>query len=222
MIIEPLTKSIKFPAGFSQELYPVFRAVVGNPRRLLDPFAGQGGIFHLQQWLPHTEIIGLEIEPKFAALHSRLTLGNALDIDYPDGYFDCVCTSPTYGNRMADHHDAKDGSHRITYRHAVGEPLSQDNSGQLQWGPKYRDFHVAAWIEVYRVLETSGRFILNIGNHIRKGEEQKVSEWHVETIKRLGFEHFFSIRVNTKKMKYGANHHLRIDHEMIHVFEKEG
>lgn len=220
MIIEPLTKPIKFPAGFSQELYPVFRAVVGKPKNLLDPFAGAGGIFHLQQWLPTTEIVGIEIEPEFAALHPQTQVGNALHTGFPSSYFDCCLTSCVYGNRMSDHHDAKDASRRITYRHAKGSPLHDDNAGMLQWGPQYRHFHHHAWIEVHRVLETGGRFILNIGNHIRRGEEQKVSEWHVETIKALGFEHFFSIRVNTKKMKYGANHHLRIDHEMVHVFEK--
>jgi tRNA G10 N-methylase Trm11 len=221
MTTATLTKPIKFPAGFSSELYPVFRAVVGKPKRLLDPFGGQGGIFHLQRWLPDTVIIGLEIEPKFVALNPKLTLGNALHTYFLPGYFDCVLTSPTYGNRMADHHEAKDGSHRITYRHAIGEPLQPENSGQLQWGDKYRDFHFMAWQEMYRVLQPGGRFVLNIGNHIRKGVEQKVSEWHVDVLERIGFEHFFSVRVNTKKMRYGANFHLRIDHEMVHVFEKE-
>lgn len=212
---------IKFPAGYSAELYPYFRAFLGQPRRLLDPMAGAGGVFRLHPYIPTTSIVGIELQPNFAALHPCTQVGNVLHLAYPDWFFDAVLVSPPYGNRMADHHDAKDTSRRIGYRFANGEPLHEDNSGQMQWGEKYRQFHIMAWREVYRVLEPGGRFVLNVGNHIRKGVEIDVSGWHRDMVKTLGFEHLVSVPVKTKKMKYGANHTLRVDHEWIHVFNKE-
>ena len=35
------------------------------------------------------------------------TTGDSRQMHYPDGMFDAICTSPTYGNRMADHHNAR-------------------------------------------------------------------------------------------------------------------
>ena len=32
-----------------------------------------------------------------------------LELPWPENTFDAICTSPTYGNRMADHHDARGG-----------------------------------------------------------------------------------------------------------------
>ena len=53
---------------------------------------------------------------------------------FSDATFDMVVTSPTYGNRMADHHNAKDGRRRITYTHNLGRTLTPGNSGAMQWG----------------------------------------------------------------------------------------
>ena len=35
------------------------------------------------------------------------TTGDSRQMHYPDATFDTICTSPTYGNRMADHHEAR-------------------------------------------------------------------------------------------------------------------
>ena len=72
-----------------------------------------------------------------AGAHGRLhhtTTGDSGQMHYPDVTFDAICTSPTYGNRMADHHEARDGSPRDTYRHVLGRPLTPGNSGALHWG----------------------------------------------------------------------------------------
>jgi hypothetical protein len=84
-----------------------------------------------------------------------------------------------YGNRMADHHIAHDGSPRHTYRHVLGQPLTPGNSGALQWGDgiagrsgageEYRALHVAVWTEARRVLKPRGIFVLNVKDHIRGG-----------------------------------------------------
>ena len=84
-------------------------------------------------------------------------------------------TSPTYGDRLADHHDARDGSVRHSYKHDLGRDLHPDNSGAMQWGPAYRDFHTAAWVEVRRVLRPGGRFVLNVKDHVRGGVVQSGS-----------------------------------------------
>lgn len=81
--------------------------------RVLDPFAGVG-----RQRLADrlgtaavTEVVGVELQPEWSALAGdELTvLGDATDLPVAwGGVFDVVATSPCYGNRMADHHDAAD------------------------------------------------------------------------------------------------------------------
>lgn len=85
----------------------------GEKLRVLDPFAGTGLIHTLCDTLcPQAvaETVGVELEPEWAGYDSRTVVGSALAL--PDdwaGTFDVVATSPCYGNRMADHHEAKDG-----------------------------------------------------------------------------------------------------------------
>ncbi len=148
------------------------------------PTLRTGRILQLRQWWPHLDIIGIEIEPEWAALSSGIRVGNALALDLPTASVDAVVTSPAYGNRMADHHNARDGSPRHTYRHALGRPLHPQNAGALQWGPgkagdAYRAFHARAWREARRVLRPGGLLILNLKNHIRVGCEQDVTFWHI-------------------------------------------
>ena len=53
---------------------------------------------------------------------------------------------------MADHHDAKDDSRRITYRHCYGKELQENNAGMLQWTDStYKVLHRRAWLEARRV-----------------------------------------------------------------------
>lgn len=119
---------------------------------------------------------------------------------------------------MADHHEAKDASRRNTYRHALGRPLSPNNSGGLQWGDKYRAFHARAWAEVYRVLRPSGRFVLNIKDHIRDGKAQEVPLWHYVALMEIGFRREQSIFVRCPGNLFGENRDLRIGGEHIMVF----
>lgn len=186
--------------------------------RVLDPFAGTGkGVEFLRQWY---EAVGIELEPEWAAQSEHVTVGSALDLPFEDETFDAVFTSPTYGNRMADHHEARDDSRRNTYRHAIGRPLSVGSSAVLQWGDEYRVFHEKAWREALRVLKPGGYFLLNCKDHIRGGVRQYVTEWHVLTLVGLGCEVVEGQRVKCPGNRQGANGALRIDHESLCLLRK--
>jgi hypothetical protein len=119
---------------------------------------------------------------------------------------------------MAD--ELLDGYDRITYTAKLGRRLNSDNSGILQWGEKYREFHIKAWQEARRVLCPSGVFVLNIKNHIRAGQEQYVTEWHIETLASLGFKLKEHRKINTPSMRYGQNNDKRIEYESVIKFVK--
>jgi len=207
--------SKKHPAKYSDALLPIFEKELEGYDRVLDPFAGTGKIREVR---PDAEL--LEIEPEWAEIRGA-TVGDALDMPWPDGSFDAVCTSPTYANRMADHHNARDASKRNTYRHTLGRELHPNNSGKLQWGHKYRLFHFIAWKEVKRVLRPDGKFILNISDHIRKGKVVPVAHFHKMLLILIGFDLVKEYRIETPRQRQGENGKLRVDHEMIYVFRKE-
>ena len=209
-------------------------AVGPGPAKILDPFAGTGKIARLRAWLPQAEFYGYEIEAEWAeearAASCACTTGDSRHMHYPDAMFDAICTSPTYGNRMADHHTARDASPRHTYRHTLGRPLSSGNSGALQWGngiagrsgagDEYRAFHLEAWTECQRVLQPGGIFVLNIKDHIRKGELQPVTNWHAVTLLMLGFVCTRRVHVPCPGQRHGANGHLRVEYESVLQFQR--
>ena len=207
---------------------------------MLDPFAGVGGIHQLAENGYLTA--GVEIEPAWACAHPRTIVGDATALVYDNGTFDAVVTSPAYGNRMADSYDGGrdrckvcalttgdeecpgcDGtgfasSKRYTYRTYLGTALAENNAGGMQWGPRYRELHTAAWREVARVLKPGGLFFLNISDHYRAGRLQGVDLWHANVCGRLGFELIAQEPVVTQRSKNGANHELRDSCEWILVF----
>ena len=67
----------------------------------------------------------LKRSPEWATQSPLTVVGNALDVAALCPVTDCIVTSPCYGNRMADHHDAKDSSRRITYKHKLGRDMSR-------------------------------------------------------------------------------------------------
>jgi SAM-dependent methyltransferase len=218
------------PARFTWDLLPVFstalvgladtddEGVVLSRIRVLDPFAGTGRIHKLAELGPY-DTIGIEIEPEWAAMHERTFRGNALALQFEADSFDAVVTSPTYGNRFADKHTPKDASRRRGYTHDLGRQLHEANSGAMQWGEQYRDFHRLAWAEVRRVLKPEGRFVLNLKDHIRKGDRQYVAGWHVTELCRMGFDLLMHTEVEARGMRDGANHDLRVPAEQVYVFE---
>jgi len=209
-------RGLSHPARYSDNLLDVFRRHLVAYRHVLDPFAGTGRIHELG---PAWDTVGVEIEPEWAHLHPRTIVGNALALQFEDGSFDAICTSPTYGNRFADHHEARDGSVRRTYRHDLGRALHPDNSGQLQWGEKYREFHAHAWAEALRVLRDGGRFVLNVKNHVRNKQVVDVTCFHLDHLESLGLSLVARAEVSARSLRVGANGAARVSHESVLVFD---
>lgn len=205
---------IRHPAKYSIEILDVFKNILKGHSRILDPFAGTG---KLRKIVPNAILV--EIEPEWA-IETGAIIGDATNLPFINNCFDAVCTSPTYGNRMADNFVCHKGYKRNTYRHVLGRELAKNNSGQMQWGVKYKNFHRKAWEEVFRVLKLGGLFILNISDHIRKGVIQEVTKWHVNEIIGIGFKEVNRFQIETKRNRFGANHNLRVPFESIILFKK--
>jgi len=184
-----------------------------------DPFAGTGKIALIKEYGFKGKIYCCEIESEWTRQFDGVDfwfIGDAAKTDFlPENTFDAICTSPTYGNRMADHFNAKDSSKRITYRHFLGRSLKLDNTGRMQWGEKYKDKHIEVYKELFRVLKDAGKFILNISDHIRNGEVVKVSDWHKNILIELGFNVVDDLKIETPRMGFGQNSQLRVSHERI-------
>ncbi len=208
---------MRHPAKFPDAILSEIDRMLGDAVSVLDPFAGTGRIHKLR---PKRTTVGIEIELEWASMSPYTLVGNALNLrQFLEQPFDAIATSPTYGNRMADHHEAKDPSRRNTYRHTLGRPLDPDNSGSLQWGPGYREFHRRAWEEALTVLKPGGRFVLNIKDHIRGGRQQFVSEWHIQTLEELGLTWRATTSIPVAGNRFGANAGLRVKYESVILFK---
>lgn len=209
------------PAPYSAAVLAAAPKYLVGCERVLDSMAGTGRIFALREQLPDVAFFAVELQPRWAAHHPDVRVGNALKLAFPDHYFDGYFTSPPYANRMADHHQARDASQRITYQHYHGEPLHADNIGLMQWGPKYRHFMTCVWLEALRVLRPGGVFLLNISDHIRARQVVNVTEWHCHTLTQLGAVEQSREPIKTPRNRRGANHQARVEYEWLICFRKE-
>lgn len=213
---------VPHPAVFSDSIIPVLASMLDASHKLvLDPFAGVGKVHQLQDvvsWPIRT--VGVEIEPEWAHNHKQTVVGSALALPFRDESVDAIVTSPTYGNRLADSHNARDGSVRRSYTHDLGRTLNGENSGSLQWGERYRQFHERAWTEAFRVIRPGGRLILNVSDHVRNAVRQYVSSWHVQALIAVGFAIADGATVDTARYREGANSDSRLDSEFVFAFDK--
>jgi DNA modification methylase len=205
---------VPHPAKFSLAVLKVIDELLDeepDDALILDPFAGTGRIHTLgrNSW-------GLELEYEWASYwHGPTLVGDSCHLPFRSRSFDIICTSPCYGNRMADSFNAQDGTRRLTYHHSLGRRPSPHSSAVMQWGEGYRGFHARVWVECRRVLKSGGRFILNISDHIRAGKVQPVTRFHLTTLRGLGF-HVRSFHiVPTPRMKFGTNANLRAHAEYV-------
>src|SRR5687768_3397456 len=139
------------PATFSEELWPYLIREMKGHNRVLDPFAGVGTIHELAYRAGVPMSIGYETAEEWAnadlypGMPRRQIVADFLNLAGLAPSVDLIVTSPCYGNRMADHHEAKDTSKRNTYRHRLGRMPTPGSSAVMQWGDEYREFHTKVW-----------------------------------------------------------------------------
>lgn len=184
--------------------------------RLLDPFAGVG-LDRLRDACPTAEWVGVELEPEWACQVPGTIAADATRLPFPDRSFSGAVTSPVYGNRMSDTYDGRDGSKRMTYRIALGRMPGGRSIATMQWGRTYRAMHRLAWRELFRVLDHEAPALVNISNHVRKGQVQHVMEWHLDTLVSTGFRFQRLVPIETRRFKNGANREARVASEHLIV-----
>lgn len=218
---------IKHPAKYSDALIPLIAVILRryNVKSVFDPMAGTGKIGEIRKYGFEGRIDCNDIEPDWIiGLEKKWDTFTFQDASYfyniGNGAIDCICTSPTYANRLADHWNPKDNSKRFSYKFNIGRELHSENTGNKHWGKAYREKHEAIWLECYRILKSNGLLILNISNHIRGGKEIFVSEWHREILKNIGFVLIELHRIKTPRLRFGANSSLRVEFENLFVFKK--
>lgn len=239
------------PAMFSRELIGPLADTIRGRASVVDPFAGTGRIHVIAEQAGVPRSVGIELEDEWANVDlfggpdRTQIVGDSLVILPTMGTecFEAVLTSPAYGNRMADKHEAKDAcktckgsgvvshneckvcrgiglSRRNTYRHRLGRALSENNGGGLQWGPDYRELHRDIWKAAIDVLAPGGVFVVNCSNHIRMGELVDVCGWQRDTLIELGLALERTVEVETRRQRHGANGHVRVDGELIIICTK--
>lgn len=211
--------AVKHPATFSgvvldeMELQLSIHELTGG--RILDPFAGTGGIHRLHDSPLAYDTVGVELEREWAEQHERTDVGDATALDFPDRSFDVIATSPCYGNRFADKCVDARGHTRRNYRQFIGRELSQNSSAVMQWGDEYRNFHVAAWTETTRVAKPGALFLLNIKDHVRNKKVQPVSAWHLWALAALDWAWIGASKVLASGFTRGENRE-RTGFEWVH------
>lgn len=227
--------AVAHPAKWSKALRPYVEGWLRDAPLVLDPMAGVAAIN-----VPN--LICGEIEPEWAVQCSYPTyVGDAGALPFADATFPAAVTSPTFANRKADNHDARDRckrcgggtspscpncrgsslSKRKTYRHTLGRELHPQSTASLQWGPSYRQAHrERIYPEILRVLRPGGFFVVNISDHVRKGVVEEVAPWTVGVLVVLSFTLHEYREVPTPRDREGANGEVRVGHEVLAVFRK--
>ena len=186
--------------------------------RILDPFGGAGRKLHQVLSRPGRQLVAVEIEPAFVERWPEyLTLGDATDLPFPDGWFDAAITSPPYaGVRFADYNRPKAPQrwrgrrgYDVSAKWLTGDPayiLDRRNiaahvraSGT---GPEYWNLCAAAWRELPRVLTPGAPFVFN--HAVRSGDATDLGR-HLELLAHAGLTEKDRFYVASGGYQFGAN-----------------
>jgi DNA modification methylase len=209
---------VNHPAQFSQVIRDrVLELLDGRRGLLLDPFAGPGQSLPLFV-APGRKVLGYEIEKPWADAGAPLVqCVDSTKMPLRKHSVSTIVTSPVFGNRFADHHNAKDTSRRRSYTHDMrmqtgnlGYELDPSNAGRLPYGPEYEQLHRAVWRECWRVAKPGAMFLLNVSDFVRGGQVVNVSLWHLATCVSIGWEWVNADRIVTPRLRHGANSEARV------------
>jgi SAM-dependent methyltransferase len=215
---------ITHPAKYSDVFIPIFAGLLSGYNHVLDPMAGTGKIAKIKDLGWCGEIVCNDLEPDWKKPEygvDRWYHTDAASMSWArDGEFNAICTSPTYGNRLADHWQRREFSQRQSYFFNLGHALHAENTGMMHWGSVYQAKHKAIYQECIRVLCHGGVFVLNISDHIRNKEVIPVVAFHRILLESLGLRMKEDREFSTSRLRYGQNHEARVEHEHILIFEK--
>lgn len=224
-----MSAKIKHPAQYSPPIIEkIIELIDGRTGLLIDPFAGPGQSLH-QLVGPRRRVVGIEIEQPWVDAGSDLVRqGDACALPFRAKSVNTIVTSPVYGNRFSDHHQARDTSSRRSYTHdirrqvgTVDYELAPANAGRYQFGSiEYESLHRAAWAECWRVARPGALFLLNVSDFYRRGARVRVASWHVRVVEAAGFDWVNGWLIPTRRMGHGENRDARADGEWLYAFTK--
>lgn len=214
---------LKHPAQYSPQIVAaMIERLDGVRGTILDPFAGPGRSLHRFDGKGRT-VIGYEIEQPWAdASPGYVKCVDSTKMPRRTSSVAAIVTSPDYGNRFSDHHDAKDQSRRRSYTHDIREQtgdrsyvLADNNSGNIAFGYAYQLLHRKVMAECLRVLRPGAPMLLNTKDFYRGEEFVQVTLWHLTTCVSIGFEWRNATPIPTSGLRHGANRELRVDFEWM-------
>jgi hypothetical protein len=211
------------PAKFTNSILDVItdKLIGFGGKYILDPFGGSGKIALIKKSIPcYIHCNDIENGWKEDYPVDKWYHQDAQTLDTKGLLYDAIVTSPTYGNRMADHHNAKDASKRITYTHRYGAKLTEGNTGVLHFGNEYKNKHVAIFRHLLTLLKDGSIVMVNVSDFIRKGEVVGVVSWWKDMLEGLGLAFIEEVQIKTPRMRFGANNEKRVEGESLLVFKK--
>lgn len=189
------------PAKFSTSILLAIDHIVteeadrlGRRLMIIDPFGGTGRAHRMGE--AGHRVVVFELEPEWAIQSEGPTVvGDSSRLACRDDCVDVVLSSPVYGNRASDAHDAKDAClHRVnvkdkpprqftladcpkckgsgltprnTYRHQLQRRASVGSTTPMPWGSRYRQIHARIMAECLRPLRSEGLVVWNTSNHLK-------------------------------------------------------
>lgn len=211
------------PAKYSLPLLPSLAQYAYGD--ILDIMGGTGRAGLLKKYNSNIKTVTInELEREWSEQAyengvDKVITGNAKDLG---GIYDCIVTSPPYGNRMADNFKpSKPDSMRRRYVGDLGRNVSKGSVCCLHFGRGYEEEITVIFDAVIKNV-CFKRFILNVSNFIRRYQEVDVIGWYKAYFNSRGFLLVNEQKIITRRQKgVGANTSLRVLTESVLVFDKK-